>query len=226
MNSDSFCIVGASNAKIMAAYLNVKFLKLKNLGKEEVDKFVKLENHRANFPRTVLLFPPTNSLIPDNRYFDKNGKLHTHQTFNMKRPNSREMEYLLIELTRIISVLESEGFKIRLMCNFPRAYKDVCDCPNHIFHHAHRQLTLFKKFESLAKNLVPIFGLTLEFSRFVCNIFNIKQPKVFSDKVIVSIYSKILQIDNLHLNNLGKKVVASYLKERLRLSISDDKCFI
>ena len=225
MNSDSFCIIGASNAKIMAIYLNVKFLKLKNLGKEEVDKFVKLENHRSKFPRTVLLFPPTNTLIPGNRFFDMNGKLHTHQTFNMKRPNSREIEYVLIELTRIISVLESEGFNIRLMCNFPRAYKDVCDCPNHIFHHAHRQMRLFKVFESSAKNLVPMCGLTLEFSRFVCNILNIQQPKVFTDRVVVSIYSKILQFDNLHLNNLGKKVVASYLKERLRLPISDDKCF-
>ena len=84
MSSAEFCIIWASNAKIMATHLNVKFLKLKNLEREEVDRFVKLDKQWESFPKLAILFPPTNSLMPGNHYYDNCGKLHTHQTARMK----------------------------------------------------------------------------------------------------------------------------------------------
>ena len=143
----------------------------------------------------------------------------------MKRPNSSGMNHVIDQLTTLISTLESENIEVRLMCNFIRAFENVCNCPNHIFHHAHRQMRLFKAFESLTMHLASISGLTLEFTKFVCQQFEIQQPKTFTDRTLISVYKKILQNDNLHLNNIGKKIVASYMKERLILPIASEKCF-
>ena len=76
MSSTEFFIIGASNAKIMATYLNVKFLKLKNLERDEVDRFVKLDKQRKNFPKLAILYPPTNALIPGSRFYYTLIELH------------------------------------------------------------------------------------------------------------------------------------------------------
>ena len=223
MSNTEFFIIGASNAKIMATYLDVKFLKLKNLKRDEVNRFVKLD--KQSFPKLAILYPPTNELMPGSRYYDNHGKLHTHRTAHMKRPNSRELKHVINQLTTVISTLESEKIEVRLMCNFIRAFENVCDCQNHIFHHAHRQIRLFKTFESLTMHLASISGITLEFTKFVCSQLEIQKPKTFTDRTLISVYKKILQKDNLHLNNVGMKIVASYMKEKLILSIARKKCF-